>query len=156
MPRPASATRLPIAPSPKIPSVLPRRRCDVAARRQHQGERELGGRRRRIALAGGDRDPELGAGGKIDGRGPPADQREQAELRQPLEQGAGETHALPDGDDHLGVAQPLDQLFEGPSGRAVARHVVVADQVVTGELVDHVLVVVRDDDFHMEKVLAWR
>ena len=120
----------------------------VAPRRDDQRNGEFRRRVRRIALAGGHRNSERGAGGKIDGAGVAPDQREQFELGQALEQRAREIHPLADGDDDIGVAQPLDQLVEIARRRAIARHVVVADERIAGELVDHVLVVVGNYDFH--------
>jgi len=51
---------------------------DVAPRRHDEGDRQLRRRHRGIALAGRDRNAELGAGGKIDGAGIAPDQRPSA------------------------------------------------------------------------------
>ncbi len=121
---------------------------NVAPRRHDQRDGELGRRVRRIALAGGDGNAERGAGGKIDGAGVAPDQREQLEPGQALQQHAGELHPFADGDDDIGVAQPLDELIEVARRLAVARHIVLGDERIAGELVDHVLVVVGNYDFH--------
>ncbi len=49
---------------------------------------------------------------------------------------------------HVGVLQAINKLVEIAGRLAVALHVVVADQGEAGKLIDHVLVVVGDDDFH--------
>ena len=67
---------------------------DVAAGRHDQCKRELRRRHRRIALAGGDRNPELGAGGEVDHLGIAADEGDELELRQSFEQSAGKFDAL--------------------------------------------------------------
>ena len=126
---------------------------DVAPRRHDQRHGELGRRVRRIALAGRDRNAERGAGGKIDGAGVAPDQREQLELGQPLQQRARKIDPLADRDDDIGIAQPLDELVEVARRLAVAHDVVLADERIAGELVDHVLVIVGNYDFHSSFVL---
>jgi hypothetical protein len=121
---------------------------DIAARRDHQRDGELGRRDRRVAHPGRDRDAELGAGLEIDHLRIAADQRDQLELRQADQQRAREFHALADRHHDVGVGKPLDQLLEIARGLAVARHVVMADQREAGKLIDHVLVVVGNNDFH--------
>ena len=79
-----------------------------------------------------------------------ADERDQLELGQPLQQRAGEFDPLADRHHHVGVFEPVDELVEVARRLAIARHVVVADQREAGKLIDHVLVVVGDDDFHYE------
>jgi hypothetical protein len=69
---------------------------DVAPGRHDQGEGELGGCDRRVALAGRNRNPKLGAGGKVDQLRAAADQREELELRQSFEERAGKFDALAD------------------------------------------------------------
>jgi len=174
MPRPwpAAATRWPIAPSPKMPSVLPaqavRQRArpvaaphalglqrHVAPRRHDQRNGELRRRIRRIALAGGHRNSERGARGKIDGAGVAPDQSDELEPGQALQQRAREIHPLTNRDDDIGVAQPLHELVEIARRRAVARHVMLADERIAGELVDHVLIVVGNYDFHERRFLLF-
>ena len=72
----------------------------------------------------------------------------QLELGQPLQQRARELDPLADRHHHVGVLQPLDELVEIARRLAIALHVVVADQREARKLIDHVLVVVGDDDFH--------
>jgi hypothetical protein len=48
--------------------------------------------------------------------------------------------------------KPLDELIEVAGRLAIARHVVLADEAITGELVDHVLVVVGNYDFHERRL----
>ena len=148
-----------------MPSVEPRIRCDsvqghspaphplglerdVAARGDDQRQGQLGRRHRRVAVAGRDRNAELGGGGEIDHVRVAADQRDQLELGQPLQQRARELDPLADRHHHVGVLQPLDELVEIARRLAIALHVVVADQREARKLIDHVLVVVGDDDFH--------
>ena len=148
-----------------MPSVEPRIRCDsvqghlprahplglerdVAAGGDDQRQGQLGRRHRRVALAGRDRDAEFGGGGEIDHLRVPADQRKQLELRQPLQQLTREFDPLADRHHHVGILQPIDELVEIARRLAIALHVVVADQREARELIDHVLVVVGDDDFH--------
>ena len=123
---------------------------DVAARGDDQRQRQLGRRHRRVAHAGRDRNAELGRGGEIEHVRVAADQRDQLELRQPLQQRARELDPLADRHHHVGVLQPLDQLIEIARRLAIALHVVVADQREARKLIDHVLVVVGNDDFHRE------
>ena len=121
---------------------------DVAAGGDDQRQRQLGRRHRRIALAGRDRNAELGGGGEVEHVRVAADQRDQLELRQPLQQRARELDPLADRHHHVGILQPLDQLVEIARRLAIALHVVVADQREARKLIDHVLVVVGNDDFH--------
>ena len=120
----------------------------VAAGRHDQGERELGRRNRRIARAGRDRNPELGAGGEVDHLGISADERDQPELRQPFEQRPGKFDAFADRDDYVGIAKALDELSEIARRLAIAYDVVMADQREAFELIHHVLVIIGNDDFH--------
>ena len=164
-PLPPSATSAPIWPSPKMPSVEPRIRCDsvqghlplphplglerdVAARGDDQRQGQLGRRHRRVADAGRDRDAEFGRGGEIEHVRVAADQRDQLQLRQPLQQRTREFDPLADRHHHVGILQPIDELVEIARRLAIALHVVVADQREARKLIDHVLVVVGDDDFH--------
>ena len=70
------------------------------------------------------------------------------QFRQALEQRAGKFNAFADGDDDVGIAQPLDQLIEIARRFAIADNVMVADQGEACELIDHVLIVVGNGDFH--------
>jgi hypothetical protein len=127
----------------------------VAPRRHDQRNGEFGRRIRRIALSGGHRDSERGAGGKIDGAGVAPDQGQQFEPGEALQQRAREIHPLTNGDHDIGIAQPLDQLVEVARRRAVARHVMLRDERMAGELVDHVLIVVGNYDFHERRFLLF-
>ena len=120
----------------------------VAARRHDQGKRELGRRNRRIAGAGRDRNPERGAGRKVDHLGVSPDQRDEPEFRQPFEQRAGKFDPFANRDDHVGIAQALDELVQIPRRLTIAHDVVMADQREAFEPIDDILVVVGDDDFH--------
>ena len=125
---------------------------NVAPRRDDQGEGELGGRVGGVALAGRHRNAERRARLEIDGAGVPADQRQELEPGQALEQRARELDPLADRNDDVGVAQPLDELVEVAGRRTVAHDIVGADERIAGELVDHVLVVVGNYDFHLSSV----
>src|SRR5262249_30410949 len=143
--RPARPTA-PMAPRPKMPSVDPRSRCDSVqghsprfmrsassatlrrARRHDQCKRELGRPNPRIALAGRDPDPELGAGGEVDHLGIAADERNELELRQPFEQRAGKFDALAYRDDDVGIAKAFDELGQIARRLTIAYDVVMADQ----------------------------
>ena len=92
----------------------------------------------------------FGAGGVIDRGGRAADQRDQLQVRQPLDQRAGEFHPLPDRNDDVGGVETLDQFIEAGGGRAVARDGVVPQQGEAVQPVDDVLVVVGDDDVHRQ------
>ena len=136
----------------------------VAARRQDQGERELGRRDRRIADARGDRNPELGAGRKIDHLGAATDQRDELQIRQPFQQSPGELGPFPDRHDNVGVAQVLDELVQAVRRLAIAHDVMVADQREAWELTDQILIVIRNNDLHpaspwftsdLSKVTCW-
>ena len=101
-----------------------------------------------LLLPVGDRNAELGAGGEVDRLRIAADQRDQLELRQSLEQRARELHPLADRDDDVGLGQALDQLRKIARRLAIAGDVVMADQRKAVEPIDHVLVVVGNDDLH--------
>jgi hypothetical protein len=78
----------------------------------------------------------------------PSSVQAQLELGQPLEEGTRELDPLADRDNDVGVGEAPDELIERGRRLAIAHHVVMADQVEAFELVDHVLVVVRNDDLH--------
>ena len=154
-----------MAPSPKMPSVDPRSRCDrvhghsprrmrsassATLRREAMinASGELSRRDRGIALAGRDRNPELGAGSKVDHLGISADERDELELGKPFEQSARKLHSFADRDNHLGIAQPLDSCIEIARRLAIANDIVMADQRKAFKLIDHVLIIIRNDDFH--------
>jgi hypothetical protein len=122
--------------------------CDVAAGRHDQCQRQLGRRYRRIALASRHGDAERGAGGKVDHLGIAADERDQLEPGQPFEQRPRKFHPFADRDDHVGIAQAFDQVIDIACGRAVARDLVAADERKAVEPIDHVLIVVGNDNFH--------
>jgi hypothetical protein len=126
----------------------------IAAGGHDQRERQLGRRHRRIALAGRDRDAELGASGKVDHRRIAADQRDELEFRQPFEQRARELDPLADRDHHVCVAQALDELREIARRLAVARHVMMANERKAFEPIDHILIVVGNSDLHLPGFLG--
>ena len=110
---------------------------------------QLGRRHRRIALSGRDRNPELGAGGKVEHLGIAADERDELELGQPFHKRAGKFDPLADGHDDLGITKPLDKLIQVARRLAISCDIVTADKRETFELMDHILVVIWNDDFHI-------
>src|SRR6202041_2312958 len=94
------------------------------------------------------RDAVLGCGGIIDRLAAAADQRDQPEGRQPTNQRARESDPLADFDDALGRLQALDQLVEIARRGTVTGDLMSGEQLERVKPVDHVLVVVRDDDLH--------
>ena len=70
------------------------------------------------------------------------------ELRQSFEQRAGKFDAFAYGDDDVGVAKALDEVGQIARRLAIAYDIVMADQGKTFKLIDPVLVVVGNDDFH--------
>jgi len=65
-----------------------------------------------------------------------------------LEQRAGKFHALANRDDHLGITEPLNELGQIARRHAIADDIVLADQRETFEPVDHILVVIGNNDLH--------
>jgi hypothetical protein len=120
----------------------------VTAGGDDQGQRQFGRRIGRITLAGRHRNAERGTGGKVDRLRIAADQRDQFELRQLLEQRARKLHPLPDRHDHVGIAQAFDQRSQIGCRLPIAGDVVMVDERETRELIDHVLVVVGNDNLH--------
>ena len=101
-----------------------------------------------LLCPGRDRNAEIGGGGKVQHVRTAADQRQQLELGQPLQQRAGELDALADRHHHIGVVQALDQLIEIARRLAIALDVVMADHRKAGKLVNDVLIVVGNYNFH--------
>src|SRR5262249_51158342 len=100
----------------------------VAAGRHRQYKPEPRPRNPRIALAGRDRNPELGAGGEVDHLGIAADEGDELELRQSFEQSAGKFDALAYRDDDVRLAKALDEVGQITRRLAIADDVVMADQ----------------------------
>jgi hypothetical protein len=61
---------------------------------------------------------------------------------------ARELNAFADGDDDVGVLQPLHELIEIARGLAITNNVVMADQGKAFQLIHHVLVIVGDGNLH--------
>jgi len=126
---------------------------DVAPRGDDQRQSELRRRHRRIAHSGRDRDTELGGGGKVQHvRGAP-DQCDQAELRQPGEERTGKCNALADRYHHIRIGEACDKLIEIARRLAVAHDVMMTDERKRCKPVHHVLIVIRNNDFHRSALL---
>src|ERR1700722_18318692 len=132
-----------------------RLKSDVAPRRKDQGHRQFGRRNGRITLAGRNRNAELRTGLEIDCLRIASHQCDQFQLWQPLQHSARELHALPYRDHDVGVTEALDQLIEIACRRAIADDLMVPDQIVAIEMIDEVLIIVRDYDLHIRKAAPW-
>src|SRR5204863_4878141 len=95
-----------------------------------------------------DRNAELGAGSEVDHLGISTDERDELEFRQSFEQGPGKFDSFANRDDDVGIAQALDELSKIARRLTVAYDIVMADQRKALELIDHVLIVIRNNDFH--------
>src|ERR1700732_2770301 len=81
---------------------------NVAPRGEDQCDCQFGRRDGRIALAGRNRNAELRTSLEIDGLRIASHQRNQFQLRQPLQQSTGELDALPYRNHDIGVEEALD------------------------------------------------
>lgn len=86
--------------------------------------------------------------GIIDRRGRAPDQGDQAQIRQALDQFSGEGNSFADSDDYLGWVKAFDKLVRIAGGLAVTNHVMAGKQRKAGQLIDNVLIIVRNDYFH--------
>src|SRR5439155_12096485 len=92
--------------------------------------------------------PELGAGSEVDHLGISTDERDELEFRQSFEQGPGKFDSLANRDDDLGIAKALDELSKIARRLTVAYDVVMANQRKAFQLIDDVLIVIWNNDFH--------
>src|ERR1044072_7379653 len=115
-PLPRSAPSAPIAPSPKMPSVEPRMRCDSV---HGQSPRFMRSASSATLRRGATIRASVNLGGVSDGI-LAADEGNELELRQALKQGTGELDAFADRDDDVGVFESIDKLVEVLRRGAVA------------------------------------
>ena len=80
----------------------------------------------------------------------PADQREQLELRQPLEQRPRESDPLSDRDHHLRVGEALGELVGVARRFAKPLHFVATQQLEALQPVHNILIIVGDGYAHGE------
>src|SRR5262252_8746274 len=161
-PRPPCATNCPMAPRPKMPSVDPRSRCDSVQGHSPRFMRSASSATLRRDATINASASSAGATGElllpvataipssvqVDHLGIAANERDELELRQPFEQRAGKFDALAYRDDDVGIAKAFDELGQIARRLTIAYDVVMADQRKTLELIDHVLIVIGNDDFH--------
>ncbi len=90
----------------------------------------------------------MGTGGEVDHLGISADKRDELELRQLFQQSPGKLDPLANGNDDIGIAKTFDEMVQIARRLTIACDMVMADQRKAFELIDHILIIIRNDDFH--------